>query len=533
MPHFTCPQLPWDGLLRRAAARAPHAPALTTGRGTVTFGQLDAHADRIARFLAARAAGRGPVVVGVAASLDALFPAAVYGTSRSGNTVALINPLADESTLHHLCTAAGVEIALVPAAVAEPLARIRGRLPLLHTVLVTDADAGGAVPEGALALHTVLDTVSGGPYASAAPDLSAVACLQFTTGTTRRPRGVRLTHRNLVANAAQTALAQGLGPGSVTLNHLPLFHLMHLNSAVYAGASQVLCHDPDPVASLALAARAGATHYYGLPARLHRLAADARLDTAREGIPAGPRLTALMSGGTALAPEAARRLRRALGVPVIQGYGLAELSPLSHMQRPHDPVLPGAVGPPLPGTRCRVVDLRSRAAVPAGTAGEVQVRGPQVMAGYLDDGEPSPIDAQGWLSTGDVGLLDDDGRLFLVDRIDDVFTCDSQLVSPTGVERVIAEDPRVADCAVVAWPDAEHGAVVWAGIVLCGPPGAARHTARTLEAIVRDANGRLAPSERIHRAQALDTVPRTRTGKPERQALRESVRARAAAEAGA
>lgn len=164
MPHFTCPQLPLDGLLRRAAARAPHAPALTTGRGTVTFGQLDAHADRIARFLAARTAGRGPVVVGVAAGLDALFPAALYGTSRSGNTVALINPLADESTLHHLCTAAGIEIALVPAAVAEPLARIRGRLPLLHTVLVTDADAGGAVPEGALALHTVLDTVPGEPY---------------------------------------------------------------------------------------------------------------------------------------------------------------------------------------------------------------------------------------------------------------------------------------------------------------------------------------------------------------------------------
>lgn len=102
------------------------------------------------------------------------------------------------------------------------------------------------------------------------------------------------------------------------------------------------------MASLALAARAGATHYYGLPARLHRLAADPRLDTAREGIPAGPRLTALMSGGTALAPEAARRLHHVLGVPVIQGYGLAELSPLSHMQRPHDPVLPGAVGPPCP-----------------------------------------------------------------------------------------------------------------------------------------------------------------------------------------
>ncbi|MET9412411.1 class I adenylate-forming enzyme family protein [Streptomyces sp. NPDC002935] len=544
MPHFTCPQLPLDGLLRRAAARAPRAPALTTGRGTVTFGQLDAHADRIARFLATRAAGRRGVVVGVAASLDACFPAAVYGTSRSGSTVALINPLADESTLHHLCAAAGIEIALVPAAVAGRLAGIRARLPLLHTVLVTDADpdtdAGGLLPEGTLALHTALDAVSADLYEQA-PDLSAVVCLQFTTGTTGRPRGVRLTHRNLVANAAQTALAQRLGPGSVTLNHLPLFHLMHLNSAVYAGASQILCHDPDPVASLALAARAGATHYYGLPARLHRLAADPRLDTPREGIPAGPRLTAVMSGGTALAPEAARRLGQALGVPVVQGYGLAELSPLSHMQRPHDPALPGAVGPPLPGTQCRVVDLRSGESAAPRCPGEVQVRGPQVMAGYLDDDEPSPIDAQGWLSTGDIGLLDEDGRLYLVDRIGDVFTCDDQLVSPTGVERVINEDPRVADCAVVAWPDAEHGAVVWAGIVLNDPPDP--HTAPgtpgrpgtlgTLESIAEDANRRLAPGERIHRVEALGAVPRTSTGKPERQALRHTVRARAAAEAAA
>lgn len=532
MPHFTYPQLPLDGLLRRAAARDVHAPALTTGRGTVTFGQLDAHADRIARFLT-RAVGRRGAVVGVANTLDAVFPAAYYGTSRSGNTVALINPLVNDRALHHLCTAAGIEIALVPTATAERLMTMRDRLPRLHTVVVTDAD-DGVVPGDAVALHTALDGLSDAPYGPGGPaaDPSSVVCVQFTTGTTGRPKGVRLTHRNLVANATQTAVAQRLGAGSVTLNHLPLFHVMHLNSAVSAGASQVLCHDPDPVASLALAARVGATHYYGLPARLHRLADDPRLTTALEGVPAHPRLTAVMSGGAALAPEAARRLRQALGVPVVQGYGLAELSPLSHMQRPGEPAVRGAVGPPLPGTQCRVVGLGTQEPVAVWCTGEVQVRGPQVMAGYLNDDEPSRIDAQGWLSTGDVGRLDEDGRLFLVDRLGDVFKYDNELVSPTGVERIIAEDPRVAECVVVGRPDAEHGAVVWAGIVLSETPGPGRPAARTvrdtLDSVAEEANRRLAPFERIRRVEALDAVPRTPTGKPERQALRQKVHALAA-----
>jgi long-chain acyl-CoA synthetase len=521
VPRFTYPELPLDGLLRRAAARAPRAAALTTERDTVTYGQLDARADRIASFLA-RAAGRRGAVIGVANTLDTVFPAAYYGASRAGGTVALINPLLNDNALHHVCATARVEIALVPRATAEQLTKLRDRLPALRTVVVTDAD-DGTVPADAVPLHAALDGVPDLPYAAGdGPEPGAVACLQFTTGTTGRPKGVRLTHRNLVANAHQIARAHRLGSGSVTLNHLPLFHVMHLNSAVCAGASQILCRDPDPVASLAVAARAGATHYYGLPARLHRLADDPRLATAREGVPAGPRLTAVLSGGTALAPAAARRLHRALGVPVVQGYGLAELSPLSHTQRPGDLPVSGSVGQALPGTACRVVDLGSRAPLGVRSTGEVQVRGPQVMAGYLDDDGPSPIDADGWFSTGDVGYLDEDGRLFLVDRLGDVFKHDNELVSPSTVERIVEDDPRVAECVVVGRPDAVHGATVWAGVVLRDPPAGTPDP--VLDSIAAHANRRLAPFERIRTIEALDAVPRTPTGKPERQVLRRRLR---------
>ncbi|MFI0982615.1 class I adenylate-forming enzyme family protein [Streptomyces sp. NPDC021093] len=548
MPRLTYPELPLDGLLRRAAVRDPKGAALTAGSGTtdstphstVSFAALDTHADRVAHYLE-RTLGRRGARVGVANVLDPVFPAAYYGTARSGNTVVLVNPLIREGALRHVFRAARIEVAFVPSATAELLTKLRDGLPDLRTLVVTDAD-DGVVPADAVPLRVALEGMPEGPagLGRGPADLSSVACVQFTTGTTGDPKGVLLTHRNLVANAEQITLAHGLGPESVTLNHLPLFHTMHLNSAVSAGASQVLCRDGDSLVSLALAARCGATHYYGLPARLHRLAADPRLGEGGEGIPAGPRLTAVLSGGSALAPAAARTLQQALRVPVVQGYGLTELSPLAHNQRLSDRALPGSVGPPVPGTETRVVGLGSGAPVAAGTSGEIQVRGPQVMAGYLD-GADARIDADGWLSTGDVGHLDEDGGLHLEDRLDDVFKYDNELVSPTAVERIVAEDPRVAECVVVGRPDPVHGCVTWAGIVLreapgsSSPYGAEAPTAppAVLDAVVERANSRLSAAERIRSAEALDAVPRTPTGKPERRGLRSTLRTLAAAEAAA
>ncbi|MET9497750.1 class I adenylate-forming enzyme family protein [Streptomyces sp. NPDC006552] len=519
MPNFAHPECSIDGLLRRAARRDPDGVAIRTANRSVGFAGLDAWADRIAAFLGQASAGAAGVRVGVASVLDPVFAAAYYGTARSGATIVLVNPLMGEDGLRHGLAAAQVEIALVPAATAAVLAKIRADLPALRTVVVLDA-ADGVVPSGTVPLHQALAGVPARPAAGDGPaDPGAVACVQFTTGTTGRPKGVLLTHRNVVANAKQTALAHHLDAGSVTLNHLPLYHVMHLNSGVYAGACQVLCQDPDPVASLAAAAEAAATHYYGLPARLHALATDERLATAARP---GPRLTAVLSGGSALAAPAARTLRERLGVPVIQGYGMAELAPLTHCQHPGR-YRPGMVGGVVPGTECRLVDLTTRRPVGVWSTGEVQVRGPQVMAGYLEGGHETRIDADGWFSTGDVGYLDDDDDLRLVDRLSDVFKHDNEIVAPSRVEEVLREDPRVADCIVADWPDATHGALVWAGIVPA--PG----TTDSLDSITARANEHLASFERIRLAEAIDAVPRTPTGKPERRSVRTRLSRRAAA----
>ncbi|MDL5205399.1 class I adenylate-forming enzyme family protein [Streptomyces sp. ALI-76-A] len=527
MPDFTYPDLSVDGLLRSAAERDPYGVAVRTADTAVSFRELDERADRIAAYLRQETGGRPGVRVGVANILDPVFAAAYYGVIRSGATVVLVNPLIGEDGLRHVFATADVEIALVPSATAGLLAKTRGKLPALRAVVVTDAP-DGAVPAECLALHTALDAAPDAPEEHHA-DLDAVACVQFTTGTTGRPKGVLLTHRNVVANARQTALAHRLERDSVTVNHLPLYHVMHLNSAVDAGACQVLCRDPDPVVSLAVAAATGATHYYGLPARLHRLAADERLPATPLKARGGSRLRAVLSGGSGLRPEAAGTLRDLLRVPVIQGYGMAELSPLTHCQQPGRD-RPGAVGAPVPGTECRLVDLVTRRPVDVWSSGEVQVRGPQLMAGYLGEDTCARVDADGWFSTGDVGYVDDDGALWLVDRVDDIFKYDNEIVSPSRVERIIAADARVADCVVADWPDETHGGLVWAGVVLRDDHDShdAHQVLDVLDSVAARANEHLAHFERIRLTEALDAVPRTPTGKPARRLVRRRLTARAA-----
>ncbi|MFE2139730.1 class I adenylate-forming enzyme family protein [Streptomyces sp. NPDC059466] len=378
---------------------------------------------------------------------------------------------------------------------------------------------------------------AGGPVGRARPGVDAVACLQFAPDGAGRLKSVRLTHRNLVAGAAQTALAHRLGAASVAFNHLPQYHAVHLNSAVHAGARQVLCTDPDPFGALAEAARAEATHYYGLPARLHRLADDPRLATGRAHLP-GRHLSAIHVSGGALAPERARVLRDALRVSVLQGYGLTEVFTLSHHQPPGSRPGLGAGGVPLPGTECRVVVPGSTRPAPVWSTGEVQIRGPQLSPGPADSPGPAARDADGWLSTGDTGYLDADGGLHLVDAHRSVFTCDDALVAPSVVERVIGQDPRVAECIVADWPDPARGALVWAGVVLReapegDAPGGAPDVLDVLDSVAEQANARLGPGEQIRRLEALDAVPRRPGGRPARRELRLRLHALAAGEAAA
>ncbi|SEB30955.1 long-chain acyl-CoA synthetase [Streptomyces misionensis] len=494
------PQLSLGDLPGRAARRWPDRVALRLGERSLTFAELDEQAGRWAAALAATPADGA---VGVATVLDPVFAELYYGAARASRAVVTLNPLVRGEALAHVLAASGARIAFLTREMAERLAPLRAKLPELRTVVLLDALPA---PEALFAAAPAATPPAAPADASAA--LDATACLHFTSGTTGAPRAVRLTHRGLTANAAQTAQAQGLDDTSVTLNQLPLFHLMHLNSAVWAGATQVLCPAEDPEQAVALADAHGATHWFSIPVRLARLAADPRLPGLKPRTVRG-----IFCGGSALPAAPARALAAHFGFPVVQGYGLAEASPTVTLDLPARP-RPGSCGPPVAGTECRVVDVVTQRVLGAGERGEIQIRGPQLMAGYRDGADPSPFDPDGWFTTGDIGHLDEDGYLYVTDRLGDVFKCDHELVSPTEVEAVLARHPAVRDCVVFGRPDPFRGAVAHALVVLRDE---AAHTAA--EELAQAVNAGLAPFQRIERLTVVDAVPRGPGGKVQRRLL--------------
>ncbi|MFD7341051.1 class I adenylate-forming enzyme family protein [Streptomyces violascens] len=499
----TLPEVPdrLDQLLSRAAAAHPARRAVVTDDFAMDYATFDARVTAVAAGLQALAPE--PTVVAVGTVLHPDVAVAYYAAGRAGHTVAVINPLLREDDLLHVLGLGGARVALLDTGLNARLENVRDRLPELREVVLIGAGTDGL---DALACDRPLAAPAKGPADTAA--------LQFTSGTTGRPKAVRLSHRNVTVNAAQIAQAHRLDGETVSLNHLPTYHPMHLNSAIAAGATQVLCASPEPYAALMTANRHRATILYSLPVRLARLAADPDLDSVSM-----TSVRRIASGGSGLPVPAARRLSKRFGVPVFQGYGLAETSPLTHSDDPDHPVH-GSVGTPVAGTECRVVDIDSRAVLAPGGVGEVQLRGPQVMQGYAGGPDGTGLEPDGWLSTGDVGRVDEDGRLFLVDRLKDVFKCDNFLVAPSDVERVLRRDPRVADVVVVELADVEHGAVAGALVVLAGA-----HP-DDLADVVAQANDALPYYQHVRDAMTLDAIPRSGNGKIQRRVLAEQLNTR-------
>lgn len=400
-----------DRVLRRAAAIAPGRAALRFGAGAMSYAELDAAVNGFAAALAGNESG---AVVGVTAAPLPAFPLAYFGALRAGRVCVVVDPHLAEDELDHLLGVTGVTVLAATAGMADPLRRIRLRLPDLNEVVYLDRPGD----QGAQTVANLAKAYARWQIRSR-PDPDSVACLRFSGVAAARSEPIPLTHRNLAAGAAQAAVAYGLDPGSTIVHHLPAYEPVYLNASIHAAATQVLCADPDPAGGVALAARQGATHYCGQPVRLARLAADPRGTDWRM-----PTVRVVLSGGSVLAPAAAARVRQRLGAPLIQWYGTPE-APLTHCDRLDRPT-PGSVGRPVPGTECRVVDADGLHPLPPGIPGEVQVRGPQVAAGTAGP--------DGWLRTGDFGYVDDEGVLFLVDPFGAV-SRDDRPMSQAGATR--------------------------------------------------------------------------------------------------
>jgi long-chain acyl-CoA synthetase len=302
-------------------------------------------------------------------------------------------------------------------------------------------------------------------------DPGDLAALLFTAGTAGAPRAAMLTHGSLLANLEQVRRhpGQAIAPSDVLLGVLPLSHILGLNGvlggALLAGASVVLVPRFDPKAVLDRMARHNVTIAVGAPSMFGALTAT------DEGSPSGDgrlrKVRLAIAGAAPLTADVADRWEQAFGGSLRQGYGLTEASPVVTMPRLEDGSGPTSIGVPVPGVEIRLVDEEGDEAL-AGDPGEIWVRGPNVFRGYWSDERAtrSALTADGWLKTGDIAVIGDDGDLHIVDRAKDLIIVSGFNVYPVEVEAVLAEHPAVKEVAVVGAPSAATGEAVEAFVVV-------------------------------------------------------------------
>lgn len=479
----------------------PDEVALRFEGRAVPYGDLARAVRRAAAALAARGVGRGDRV----AFLGANHPAqlvALFALMRLGAAQVPLN------------------WRLAPPELAALLADCAPRLLLATPEWLDAARALGAPCEAADAT-TALDA-DGGAATEAAGAPGDDALVVYTSGTTGRPKGAALTQAALAANAANAVATFALDERDHVLTVLPLFHVGGLNiqtlPALSVGAAVTLHGRFDAAAWFDAVERERPTLSLLVPAVMRALVSHPRWPRADLAS-----LRAVGAGSSDVPPDLIAAFH-ARGVPVQQVYGCTETAPVAVAQtRGEALAAPGSLGRPAPLCEVRVVDPATGAPLAAGATGEIVVRGPNVMRGYLGDEDGATRDAflpgTGWFRTGDAGRVDAAGRFWFADRLKHLIVSGGENVAPAEVERVLAGAPGVAEGAVCAAPDPRWGEVPVAVVVPSDP--AAFDAARVLAHF----EGRLARYKHPRRVVVVGALPRTALGKVEVAALRALVAA--------
>ena len=436
------------------------------------------------------------------------FAVSYLATLGAGAVAVPLNPASPSAEIRAELTAIGARVAIVGPSGRDAMAGIgKGATPVEHVI----------VPDGVeLAAATPVEKLLGGPPTPvvdrAADD---VAVLIFTAGTSGSPRAAMLTHGNLLANLEQMQQHPGraLRPDDVSLGVLPMFHIFGLNVllglSLYAGASVVLVERFDPASALDTIRDHRITLIAGAPPMFQAWAGMNGADPA-----AMESVRLVVSGAAPLYPDVADAFERRYGKPIFQGYGLTEAAPTVTSSVIGGVSKPSSIGLPLPGIEVRLVDTDGEDAL-TGDPGEVWVRGPNVFAGYWEDAAATEkaITPDGWLRTGDVAVVDDDGYLYLVDRAKDLIIVSGFNVFPAEVEEALLEHPGIRSVAVVGVSHPHTGETVKAFVVQA--PG--HHLEE--DQVIEFCAGRLARYKCPTKVTFLDELPTGMGGKLLRREL--------------
>jgi long-chain acyl-CoA synthetase len=446
------------------------------------------------------------------------FAITYHAATLAGGIPTLLNPAYREREIRYQLENSDAAFLITDAPLLEGINLVG--LPKLRRVFTARQDRPGCEPFATL-LQPSLSTILPQPAAESA---QTIAALPYSSGTTGLPKGVMLSHHNLVANVFQL-----MSPGAVMLTDadvmlcfLPLYHIygltVGLTLSLVLGMKLVLMPRFDVQKLGALAVQEDVTFMPIVPPAINALCQAA----AAGAFPKNHRIRWIKSGAAPLAPELARRLNELTGITVNQGYGMTEASPVTHVGYCSPPAMnrPSSIGQPLAQTDCRILDLNDQEVAP-GEPGELVMRGPQFMLGYWKEPQATAaVLRDGWYYSGDIVRTDADGFYYVLDRRKEMIKYKGFPVAPAEVESVLLEHPAVRDCGVVAKPDLDAGEIPCAFVVLRENFTASAKLDGELRAFVAD---RLAHHKQPREVHFVDAVPRTPSGKVLRRELRKAL----------
>ena len=507
LPDVTIPESPLTSfVLGDAVARGDRTAFIdgATGR-TMSYAELDEEVRRLAGGLVAAGLSKGEVLA-IMAPNSPEYGVVFHGVAMAGGVITTINPTYTDGEVHHQLVDAGAT-RLVPVPMFLEVATKAAQDTAVKEIFVI-GEADGV---------SSLSSLYGDPLAEQVPvDLDDVVVLPYSSGTTGLSKGVMLTHRNLVANIAQSLGVITLEEGESFVAVLPFFHIygmqVLMNMGLKAGVTIVTMPRFDLEQFLSLHQEHGLTRAFVAPPMVVALAKHPLVDQYDLSA-----LKMVFSGAAPLSAELALECGARLDCEVVQGYGMTELSPVTHAT-PSGGFVPGSVGVTIPNTELRIVDPASGGDLGVDEDGEVWVRGPQVMKGYLnnDIATKATIDDDGWLHTGDIGHVNAEGHLFVVDRLKELIKYKGFQVPPAELEALLLTHPDVADAAVIGLADEEAGEIPAAYVVL---REGAQATAEDIQGFVA---GQVASYKQIRRLTFIDAVPKSASGKILRRMLRDS-----------
>src|SRR5215216_4877831 len=490
-------------------------PALIDGPTDrkVSYAELADSISIVAHNLAQRGFKKGEVF-GILSPNCPEYAIAFHAVATLGGIVTPINPLYTKQEIAHQLKDSGARfLATVPGCAEKAVEAVKHGM-------IEELFVFGTAPDA-----TSFDTLLVDNGRAEQVEINAredLVALPYSSGTTGLPKGVMLTHYNLVANIRQMEGLCYFYETDTLICILPLFHIyglvVVLNMGLYTGATIVTMPRFELESFLKAAQDYEVSLAHLVPPIVLALSKHPIVDNYKL-----PKLKTIFSGAAPLGEELTRACMERLGCSVRQGYGMTETSPVTHSSpAPPREIKFGSVGVPAPNTECKIIDLETGEPLHPNQKGEVCVRGPQIMIGYLNNPEATTqtIDVEGWLHTGDIGYFDEGGHFFIVDRAKELIKFKGFQVPPAELEAVLLTHPSIADAAVIPYPDDEAGEVPKGIIVL--------REAVEPEAIMEFVAERVAPHKRIRHLEFVDKIPKSPSGKILRRVLVEMEKAKTA-----